>query len=118
VHAGLVRGLATTPGGTQWRFAITDEHGQLSHCGITAARPTGAPGRMAACRATVELQVSAACLAAFDERPNGLSSWADVVADVIRQWKVARRTTPATSTGGPPGLRCAATCKRAIGPAS
>jgi hypothetical protein len=52
VHAELARDLATTLGGAQWRFAITDEQGHLSHCGITAARPTGAPGRMAVCRAS------------------------------------------------------------------
>ncbi|HEX5346770.1 MAG TPA: DUF222 domain-containing protein [Pseudonocardiaceae bacterium] len=57
VHAELARDLATTLGGAQWRFAITDEHGQLHHCGITQARPTGIPARMAACRATVELAV-------------------------------------------------------------
>jgi hypothetical protein len=59
--------LATTLGGAQGRFAITDEQDQLSHCEITTARLTGAPGCMAACRATVELPVSTACLAAFDE---------------------------------------------------
>jgi hypothetical protein len=39
MHAGLAQELAATLGGAQWRFVITDEQGQLSHCGITAARP-------------------------------------------------------------------------------
>jgi hypothetical protein len=47
VHAELARDLATTLGGAEWRFAITDEQGQLSHCGITRSRPTGTPTRMA-----------------------------------------------------------------------
>jgi hypothetical protein len=88
VHAALARELATTLGGAQRCFAITDEQGQLSHCGITAARPTSAPGRIAACRAIVELQVSASLLAALEEQPNDLGAWTGVVTDLIRRWKI------------------------------
>ena len=82
VHAELARDLATTLGGAQWRFAITDEHGQLHHCGITQARPTGIPARMAACHATVELAVPLATLRLLDEE---LGAWAEVVTDLRRQ---------------------------------
>jgi hypothetical protein len=89
VHAALARELATTLGGAQWRFAITDEQGHLSHCGITAARPTGAPGRMAACRAIVELQVSVSLLVVLEAQPNELGAWTGVVTDLIRQWETS-----------------------------
>jgi hypothetical protein len=118
VHAGLARELATTQGGAQWRFAITDEQGQLSHCGITAARPTGAPGRMAACRAIVELQVSAACLAAFDEQLNRLDAWADVVTDLIRQWEGRTEDYAGDIHRRTPGLALRRYLQRATGPAS
>jgi hypothetical protein len=72
VHAELARELATALGGAQWRFAITDEDGQLRHCGITSARPTGTCTRIASCRATVELQVPAAALDVLGEHLTGL----------------------------------------------
>jgi hypothetical protein len=71
VHAELARELAATLGGGEWRFAITDEQGQLSHCGITRARPTGAPTRIPGCRAIVELQVPAATLRILGEHCTG-----------------------------------------------
>jgi hypothetical protein len=85
VHADLARNLATTLGGAQWRFAITDEQGQLLHCGITRVRPTGAPTRMAACRAILELQIPAATLHALGEHRSGLGAWVDVADDLLRQ---------------------------------
>jgi hypothetical protein len=72
-------------GWRQWRFAITDEDGQLRHCGITSARPTGTCTRIASCRATVELQVPVAALDALGEHLTGLGAWADVVADLARR---------------------------------
>jgi hypothetical protein len=56
LHAELACDLAATLGSAQWRFAITDEDGQLISCGITRARPVTTPTRSAACRAIVELQ--------------------------------------------------------------
>ncbi len=85
VHAELARDLAATLGGAQWRFAITDTHGQLTHCGITRARPTATPARTAGCRAIVELQVPAATLHGLNEQLTGLGDWTDVVADLARQ---------------------------------
>ncbi|MGH3534610.1 MAG: DUF222 domain-containing protein [Pseudonocardiaceae bacterium] len=85
VHAKLAHELATTLGGAQWRFAITDEHGQLRHCGITSARPTGTCTRIVGCRAIVELQVSIATLHALGQHLAGLGAWADVVADLVRR---------------------------------
>ncbi len=82
LHAELARDMTITLGRAQWRFAITNEHGQLTHCGITAARPTGTSTRTAACRAIVELQVPASALAAD---PAMLGSWATVVADLAHQ---------------------------------
>jgi hypothetical protein len=84
VHAELARELATSLGGAQWRFAITDEHGRLRQCGITTARPTGTCTRTAGCPAIVELQVPTAALHALGERLTGLGVWADVVADLAR----------------------------------
>jgi len=85
VHAELARELAATLGGAEWRFAITDEQGQLSHCGITRARPTGTPTRTAGCRAIVELQVPAATLSILGEQRTGSGAWTDVLADLLRQ---------------------------------
>ncbi|MGH3537521.1 MAG: DUF222 domain-containing protein [Pseudonocardiaceae bacterium] len=85
VHAELARDLTTTLGGAQWRFAITDEHGQLTHCGITRIRPTDTPIRMASCRAIVELAVPIATLRALAERPTELGTWTPVVTDLLHQ---------------------------------
>jgi hypothetical protein len=85
LHAELARELAATLGGAQWRFALTDEHGQLTHCGITQARPTSTPTRSGACRAIVELQVPVATLRTLAANPSALGRWATVVADLTRQ---------------------------------
>ncbi len=85
LHAELARDLVATLGGAQWRFAITDEHGQLTHCGITPARPTATRARCVACRAVVELQVPATALRALAADPTTPAGWADVVADLARQ---------------------------------
>ncbi|MGH3770957.1 MAG: DUF222 domain-containing protein [Pseudonocardiaceae bacterium] len=85
LHAELARDLATTLGGAQWRFALTDAHGQLTHCGITRARPTGTPPRSGASRAIVELQLPVATLRALAADPTAVSGWAGVVADLTRQ---------------------------------
>ncbi|MDQ4011033.1 MAG: HNH endonuclease [Actinomycetota bacterium] len=83
LHAELARDLAATLGQASWHFAITDAHGQLTHCGITRARPTGTPACSAACRAIVELQVPAEALRALAADPTTLGGWADVVDDLI-----------------------------------
>jgi hypothetical protein len=85
IHAELTRDLTSTLGGAQWRFAITDAHGHLTHCGTTRARPTDTPTRIAACRATVELAVSLATLRALAEQPTELGAWAPVVTDLLQQ---------------------------------
>lgn len=85
LHAELARDLTATLGGAQWRFAITDEHGQLLHRRITRARPTGTSTRMAGCRTTVEVQIPAATLHAFGECPFKLGTWARVVTDLLHQ---------------------------------
>jgi Domain of unknown function (DUF222) len=85
VHAELARDLATTLGGAQWRFAATDEDGQLTHCGITRARPLGTLTRSAACRAIVELQVTPSALGDLATDPTTLGDWAGVVADLAHQ---------------------------------
>ncbi|MGH3973405.1 MAG: HNH endonuclease signature motif containing protein, partial [Pseudonocardiaceae bacterium] len=59
--------------------------GQLTHCGITRARPTGTATRCATCRAIVELQVPAEALRALAADPTTLGGWADLVADLVRQ---------------------------------
>jgi hypothetical protein len=85
VHAELARNLATALGSAQWRFAITDESGQLRHCGITQARPIGIPARMAPCRATVELAVPLATLRLLGEQCTELGGWAAVLTDLLQQ---------------------------------
>ncbi|MGQ0716912.1 MAG: DUF222 domain-containing protein [Pseudonocardiales bacterium] len=85
VHAELARDLATTLGSAQWRFAITDAPGQLTHCGITRARPLGTLTRSAACRAIVELQVTSTALRDLAAHPTTLGGWAGVVADLAHQ---------------------------------
>ncbi|MGH3976004.1 MAG: HNH endonuclease signature motif containing protein, partial [Pseudonocardiaceae bacterium] len=60
-------------------------HGQLTHCGITRARPTGTPIRSAACQAIVELQVPATVLRALAADPTTPAGWASVIADLARQ---------------------------------
>jgi hypothetical protein len=85
VHAELARDLTTALGGAQWRFAITDEHGQLSQCGITQVRPIGTPTRMAVCHAILELAVPIATLRALGKQPTELGAWAPVVTDLLQQ---------------------------------
>lgn len=96
VHAGLARDLAATMTRAQWRFAITDNEGQLVSCGISRARPTPTGRRPA--RATsgtergaggtggiVELQVPAELLRALAADLAGLGDWAHLVTDLAAQ---------------------------------
>ncbi|MGH3904936.1 MAG: DUF222 domain-containing protein [Pseudonocardiaceae bacterium] len=85
LHAELARDLTATLGGAGWRFALTDEHGQLTHCGTTRARPTALPTRSVACQAIVELQVPTSTLRTLAADPTTLDGWAPVVADLTRQ---------------------------------
>ncbi|MGB8201582.1 MAG: HNH endonuclease signature motif containing protein, partial [Pseudonocardiaceae bacterium] len=86
--------------GAQWRFALTDEHGRLTHCGITRARPTGVATRSGACRAIVELQVPVDTLRALATKPTALGQWTGVVADLTRQLD---HVTTSDISGGTPG---------------
>lgn len=85
LHAELARDLAATLGHAEWRYAIVDEWGQLSNCGITRARPTGTPRRAARARGLIELQVPEATVRALAEDPAQLGVWAPVVADLARR---------------------------------
>lgn len=85
VHAELARNLLAGLGSAQWRFAITDAHGQLAHRGITPARPIGTSTRSAGCRAIVELQVPAEALHTLAADSTALGGWADVVTDLAHQ---------------------------------
>lgn len=91
VHAGLARDLATTMGRGQWRFAITDEQGHLLHCGITPARPTGAPPRSVGSVEIVELQIPATTLRELNIDSDALGTWAPVITDLARQHTTAQR---------------------------
>ncbi|MGH3822380.1 MAG: DUF222 domain-containing protein, partial [Pseudonocardiaceae bacterium] len=93
IHAALTRNLATLMSRGQWRFAITDEHGKLLHCGITPARPTGSARRSARSREIVELQIPATALHELTSNADTVGCWAPVVADLARQY---------TSAQGPP----------------
>jgi Domain of unknown function (DUF222) len=103
VHAELARDLAATLACGEWRFAITDEQGQLLHCGITRARPTGAPTRMASCHAIVELQIPATTLRDLASAPDALGSWGLVVADLTHQHSNAQRPATGDPTRRFPG---------------
>jgi hypothetical protein len=103
VHAELARELATTLGGAQWRFAITDNQGQLLHCGITSARPLGWPTRMASCRQVVELQIPASTLHELARDPDALGGWAPVVTDLAHQHTSAQQAAAVDPTRRFPG---------------
>jgi hypothetical protein len=103
VHAELARELAVTFGGGQWRFAITDEHGHLLHCGITPARPTGAPTRSAGSRQIVELQIPATTLRDLADDPDALGSWGPVITRLAYQHTTAHRPPIGDPTRYTPG---------------
>jgi hypothetical protein len=103
VHAELARDLATTLGPGQWRFAITDEHGQLLDCGITPARPTGTPTRSACSRQIVELQIPATTLRDLTSDADALDDWASVITDLARQHTTAQRAPAGDPTRRTPG---------------
>ncbi|MGH3864799.1 MAG: DUF222 domain-containing protein [Pseudonocardiaceae bacterium] len=100
LHAELARDLAATLSGAQWRFALTDEHGQLIHCGTTRARPTNTPTRPGARQAIVELQVPVKALRSLAANPTALGQWASVVADLTRHLD---HHSPADTTSNTPG---------------
>jgi len=104
VHAELAREFTTTLGGAQWRFAITDEHGQLLHGGITHARPTGWPTRTASCHALVELQIPATTLHQLTSGdPAALGDWGPVVTDLAHQHTTVQQTAAGDPTRRFPG---------------
>jgi Domain of unknown function (DUF222) len=103
VHAGLARAQATALARGQWRFAVTDEHGQLLHCGITQARPLGWPTRTAGCRQIVELQVPASTLHELASDLAALGGWAPVVTDLVHQHTTAQQGPTADPTRRFPG---------------
>ncbi len=104
VHAELTRDLATTLARGQWRFAIIDAQGQLLHCGITRARPTGSPTRSACLRQVVELQILATTLRELTiGDPDALGSWGPVVTDLAHQRSTAQRSLAVDPTRRFPG---------------
>ncbi|MGH3778210.1 MAG: DUF222 domain-containing protein [Pseudonocardiaceae bacterium] len=103
VHAELARDLATAMARGQWRFAITDEHGHLLNCGITQARPTGAPTRSAGSRQIVELQIPAATLHDLASDPTALRGWAPVITDLAHQHTTGQRPPAGDPTRRFPG---------------
>lgn len=103
VHAPLARDLATTLACGQWRFAITDDHGHLLHCGITPARPTGTPTRSARSRQIVELQIPATTLCDLAGAPDGLGGWAPVIADLVHQYTTGHPGPAGDPTRRAPG---------------
>jgi hypothetical protein len=108
IHAHLARDLATLMARGQWRFAITDQHGQLLHCGITAARPTGSARRSASSREVVELQLPVTDLAELASNVDTLGRWAPVVTDLTHQYAISQRP-------GGPATRDADLTRRAPG---
>ena len=104
LHAELTRDLATTLARGQWRFAITDAQGQLLHCGITRARPTGSPTRSACSRQVVELQIPATTLRELTNGdPDALGTWGPVITDLAHQHSTAQRSLAVDPTRRFPG---------------
>ena len=103
VHAGLARAQASALARGQWRFAVTDEHGQLLHCGITQARPLGWPTRTTGCRQIVELQVPVSTLHELASDLAALGGWAPVVTDLVHQHTTAHQGPTADPTRRFPG---------------
>jgi hypothetical protein len=86
VPAGLARGQALAMARGQWRFALTDTHGQPLHSGTTHARPLGWPTRTAGCRQILEPQIPATTLHQLTSGdPDTLGDWAPVVTDLAHQ---------------------------------
>ncbi|MQA12935.1 MAG: DUF222 domain-containing protein [Pseudonocardiaceae bacterium] len=95
VHAELARDLIATLDRAQWRFAITDEHGQLACAGITRARPAGTPPGIGRSGDVVELQIPAALLDTLAGGAADLGAWAPVVTDLARQHTQHEQATQA-----------------------
>jgi hypothetical protein len=87
IDAELARGLVREQTAAEWRYAITDDDGQLLYEGITRRRPTGYPSRAASpCRGgIVELHIRHHDLRQFVARPQRLGGWDTVIADLICQ---------------------------------
>ena len=85
--------------GGQWRFAVTNDHGQLVFDGITTRRPrtdttTGPPDR---CRnGIVELQISTTELSALTAHDH--HGWGRVITDIADQYRHHRYTDPPNPT--------------------
>lgn len=94
VHAELARDLLATLGRAQWRFAITGEHGQLTHTGITRTRPIGTTRGIGQSRDIVELQIPATALDTLADDGDA-GPWQPVVADLTRQHIAHQQATQA-----------------------
>jgi hypothetical protein len=103
VPAGLARAQALAMSRGQWRFALTDAHGQLLHGGITHARPHGWPTRTAGCRQIVELQIPAITLHVLARTPATLGDWGPVVNDLAHQHNTAQQAAAGDPTRRFPG---------------
>jgi hypothetical protein len=83
VLAGVARTMVADRRGAEWRFAVTDAEGYLLFAGVTRRRPR--PVREGG-GGVVELQVPAALLTALVADAAGAGEWAEVLADVARQF--------------------------------
>jgi hypothetical protein len=87
----------------EWRFAITDEHGQLLHAGITRARPTSSARRWAGSREIVELQIPAITLRELASDLDAVGRWEPVITDLAHQYANALRPPEGDLTRRAPG---------------
>jgi len=119
IHAGLARDLATTLGGAQWRFAITDEHGQLDYCGVTRARPAGAPTAWrAAARSWSSRSLPPLCTASSVATPTRWTPGDPWSPTSPASTPAHSGPPPRTPPDDPPTPRCADTSRSVTGPAS
>ncbi|MGH3547216.1 MAG: DUF222 domain-containing protein [Pseudonocardiaceae bacterium] len=89
VTAEVARTLTTAQRASEWRFALTDETGQLLLAGITRRRPntTTPAGDLPPCRGgIVELHLPAALLTELTTHPDTCGQWTDVVTDLTAQF--------------------------------
>jgi hypothetical protein len=110
VTAEVARTVMIAQRAAEWRYALTDEAGQLLLAGITRRRPHSTTledtaGELPPCRSgIVELHLSAALLAADQD---GCGEWAAVVADVAAQYTRYLRGDRSTRAAQDPTARFA-----------
>ncbi|PZS40700.1 MAG: hypothetical protein DLM62_01520 [Pseudonocardiales bacterium] len=110
VTAEVARTLVTAQRAAQWRFALTDDTGQLLLAGITRRRPhnTAPASELPPCRGgIVELHLPVALLTDLAAHPDTCSEWTEVAADLAAQYTKYLRCGWSEPTDQDPSARFA-----------